>query len=112
MYNSLSLKSGLQIWITQEECAAINANLADSLRFFFIPRIKQTFNVDVVSNLGIHSMFYDAKVKGADFKFTPTAVVAKLKDYEAIWQGQNWKMTKDQYESAMSFDDLIASQTV
>ena len=112
MQNCLVLKNGLLIWVTQFECDQINARLEDGLRFFQLDRIKQTFNIDVVSNLGVHSMFYDAKVKGAEFRFTPTAVVAKLADSEAIWQGQNWKATRDQFDTTMTFDELIASQTV
>jgi len=106
------LKAGLAIWITQTECDQINVELSEGARFFSLTRIKQTFNIDVVSNLGVHSMFNDPKVKGAEFRFTNNSVVAKLADSEAIWQGQNWKPTKDQFDKAMSFDDLIDEQTV
>lgn len=112
MQNSLNFKSGLKIWVTQDEFDVINHSLVAGDRFVSLPRIKQTFNIDTISNLGIDDLFYDEKVRGAEFRFTPSSVVAKLGDMEFVYQGNSWNTTRCQFEKGMTFDELIASQTI
>lgn len=112
MQNSLTFKSGLNIFITQQECADINSALIAGNRFIPLPRIKQNFNIDMIANVGINDLFTDPKVAGADFRFTSNTIVAKLADREAYNQGKGWKPCRDQFDAALTFDQLIASQTV
>ena len=112
MQQSLVLKSGLTLWVSQSECDDLNTALLNGDRFIQIPRLQMTINIDQVAMLGVNDLFTDPKVAGAEFKFTPTSVVAKVGDAEAIYQGKGWKPTRDQFEKAMSFEDLLASQAI
>jgi hypothetical protein len=106
------LKSGLTLWVSKRECDDLNAALLNGDRFIKIPRLQQTINIDMVAMLGVNDLFTDPKVAGAEFKFTPTSVVVKIGDAEAIYQGKGWKPTRDQFDKAMTFDDLLASQAI
>ena|SRR5260221_14340741 len=112
MYNSVVFTSGMTIFITPQESAYINNKLLNGEKFFDIPRLNQTFNSSTVYYVGINSIFNEDKVRGSDFAFTQTSVVAKTKDGIEYQYTKGWKKTKDMFATAFSFSDYMKAQTI
>lgn len=117
LYNAIVFKTGLVIWITQAEADFINHSLLTGERFVLIARFRQTHNVDSFSYMGIHSAFLHSTVRADGFivKFAATGMVATDADgTNYVWKGnsEGWVSTPDTLPPAVSFEDLIASQTI
>lgn len=114
MQNSIVLKNGAIIWVTQDECDNINSELLANNNFVELPRVKKTYSASTISEIGINNIFLVPKVAGAAFKFQQQGVIALLPDgTELSYHGEQWKKAlQGEYAAAMTFDELIAANTL
>jgi hypothetical protein len=114
MQNSIVLKNGAIIWITPDEYAAINTSLLANSLFINLPRMQKTFSTSTIAEVGVPNLMLNPKVIGAEFKFEQQAVIALIEGGQQLaYRGEQWLICKQgTYEAAMTFDELIAANTV
>lgn len=110
MYNSIQFVNGNNIWVTQDEADAMSQQLLDGKMFVKLDRLKKTFNMGTIANIGPSQIFFDPQVQGATFSFSFYTVFAQLPDGSQMRWDKGWKMARGDFALGVPFDDFIKTQ--
>lgn len=113
MQNSIVLKNGRTVWLTQDETDYVVHLLLNGSQFINIPRIQQTYNATEIAYCGINQIFFIDKIKGGDFRFSSSKIVCMKDGIEYYIDSKSgWEQCKGEFEKAETFEDFIEKQRV